>query len=111
MKDRTRYEVLKSRPVPEDAGDYGQSVLPVRDFVDSSIGDTDNAMAVAYLAGLVSSARYRTNLGLVAGTSNASTAMTVEITLRDSAGASLGTRAFTIPTGAFVHVQFPAEVR
>lgn len=90
-------------------GTYGQSVLPARDFIDSSLGDTNNALAIAYLPGLVSNARYRANLGFVGGTANTANAMTVEFTLRDAAGASLGQRTFTVPSGAFVHVQFPVS--
>lgn len=83
----------------------GQSILPVSQFLDNTIGDTNNAQATAYVPGLSASAQYRTNLGFVAGTSSSS-GMALEVTLRGADGATLGTRTFTIPGASFVHLQF-----
>lgn len=88
-------------------GSFGQSVQPVRDFLDNTIGDTNNAMAVSYLPGLISNAAFRTNLGMVAG--SAGSGMTVEITLKGADGSTLGTRSFVIPPGSFRHLQFNAN--
>jgi len=82
-----------------------ESVMPVRDFLDNSLGDTNLTSAIAYVPGLTANARYRTNLGFVAG-SGSSSGLTVEVTLRGADGALLGTRMFTIPGASFEHVQF-----
>ena len=82
-----------------------ESVTPVRDFLDNSLGDTNLTNATAYVPGLTANARYRTNLGFVAG-SGSSSGLTVEVTLRGADGALLGTRMFTIPGASFEHVQF-----
>ena len=65
------------------------------------------AIATAYVAGLTSNARYRTNLGFVAGTTSG---MTVEISLRDREGATIGTRTFTIVPNGFEHLQFSSQL-
>jgi hypothetical protein len=83
----------------------GQTVLPARDFINNSIGDTNNAMATAYVPGLVWNDRFRTNVGFVAGTANSD--MTVEIRLKGEDGATLGTKSYTVRAGYFVHAQFP----
>lgn len=82
----------------------GHAVPPARDFLDNLVGDTDPAMATAYIPGIVSNTAFRTNLGLLAGT--AASAMNVEITLKGADGATLGTRTFTIPPASFRHLQF-----
>lgn len=87
-------------------GSVGQTVPPVQDFLDNTVGNTDNATAVAYVPGLASSARFRTNLGFVAG--GGTSGLTVTATLRGANGTSLGTRSFTIAPSTFTHVQFPA---
>ncbi|HXG58701.1 MAG TPA: hypothetical protein VNL91_06740, partial [Thermoanaerobaculia bacterium] len=87
----------------------GQGVQPFRDFLDNSLGVTDNAMAVAYVPGLVSNASQRSNLGFVAATANTASAMGVQVTLRGADGTTLGARTYIIPAGgALMHVQFPA---
>lgn len=87
----------------------GQTVLPARDFLENAVGDVNNAGAVAYIPGLIANSRFRTNLGFVAATTNDNAAgMTVEVTIRDSSGGSVGSRLFTIPGGNFTHVQFPS---
>lgn len=91
-------------------GTIGQTVPPARDFIENSLGDTTNATAVAYLPGLVNNTQFRTNLGFVAGTSNTSVgSMVIEVTMRDAAGAVLGTRTFEIPAGSFRHLQFSSR--
>jgi len=83
----------------------GQSITPLRNFVDNSLAAADLSNATAYVAGLTSNAHYRTNLGFVAG-SGSSAGMTLEVALRGADGTSLGTRTFTIPGLGFEHVQF-----
>jgi hypothetical protein len=81
-----------------------ESVMPVRDFLDNSLGDTNLGDAVAYVPGLTANARNRANLGFVAGSS--SSGMSLQIMLRGADGASLGSKTFTIAGGGFTHVQF-----
>lgn len=91
----------------EGGGTYGQTVPPVRDFIDNTIGDTNNALSVAYVPGLVHNAAYRTNLGFVAGAGL--TGMLIEIRVKAEDGSTAGTRTFSIPANQFVHVQFSAS--
>ena len=84
----------------------GQTVPGERDFLDNSIGTADNT-ATAYIPGIVNSAAARTNVGFVAGSAGSSSPMTIEVTARNAAGGSVGTRSVTIPAGRFAHVQFP----
>lgn len=97
---------LSSRTYIADAsgGTQGQSVTPMLDFVDNSLTPADLSSATAYVAGLTSNSHYRTNLGFVAG-NGGSSGMTVEISLRDADGTTLGTKMFTVPGSAFEHVQ------
>lgn len=91
-------------------GTFGQTVPPARDFLENTLGDTDPATATAYLPGLVNNARFRTNIGFVAGTSNlATSALQIQVTLKDAAGATLGSQTFTIDPGAFRHLQFSSR--
>lgn len=83
----------------------GQSVMPVRDFLDNSLGHVNLADAAAYVPGLTANARYRTNLGFVAGSSSSSGLM-IEVMLRGADGTSLGSRMFTVSGGSFMHAQF-----
>ena len=82
----------------------GQSVAPLRDFLDITLATSDLSNATAYVAGLTSNSHYRTNLGFVAG--SAASGLTLEVTLRGADGSTLGTRRFTIPPNSFEHVQF-----
>ena len=85
----------------------GQTVPATRDFLDNSLGTADNT-GTAYIPGIVSNARMRTNVGFVAGSAGSlTTEMTIEVSVRNSAGAVIGTRAITIPAGRFAHMQFP----
>ncbi|MGK2856609.1 MAG: hypothetical protein ACSLFQ_05325 [Thermoanaerobaculia bacterium] len=88
-------------------GTYGQTVPPVRDFIDNTIGDTNNALSVAYVPGLIHNAAYRTNLGFVAGAGL--TGMVIEIRVKAADGSTTGTRTFSIPANQFVHIQFAAS--
>lgn len=84
----------------------GTTVPPARDFFENSTGRSDNA-SVVYLPGIVSNATTRTNIGFLAGTgSGAGASMTVEVTIKNAAGQTLGTRTVGIPPGNFVQTQF-----
>jgi len=86
-----------------NGGTVGQTVPPVRDFVDNAIGDTINPMATSYIPGLTSNASYRTNLGFTAAAGK--DGAIIEITIKDADGTSLGTRAFYIGPNLYEHVQ------
>jgi hypothetical protein len=86
----------------------GQSVTPLRNFLDTSLAHADLSIATAYVAGLTSNSHYRTNLGFVAGSASPS-GMTLEVTLRNASGVAIGTRTFTIPGNGFEHVQFSSS--
>jgi hypothetical protein len=84
----------------------GQTVPATADFFENSVGNIDNA-AVVYIPGIMHNAQTRTNVGFVAGSGGSlSTPMVVEITIRNAAGGSVGTRSFPIPQGNFAHYQF-----
>src|SRR5205823_12526209 len=83
----------------------GQSVTPLRTFLDTSLAHADLSIATAYVAGLTSNSHYRTNLGFVAGSASSS-GMTLEVTLRNASGASIGTHTFAIPGNGFEQLQF-----
>jgi hypothetical protein len=83
----------------------GQSITPLRNFVDSSLAAADLSNATAYVAGLTSNSHYRTNLGFVAG-SGSPAGMMLEVTIRGADGSVLGSHTFAIPGSGFEHVQF-----
>lgn len=85
-------------------GTVGQSVVPVRDFIENTLGNTDNAMAIAYVPGLTNNVTFRTNLGFVAAAGD--TPLAIEVKIRGADGATLGTRSFTVPAKQFAHLQF-----
>lgn len=85
----------------------GQTVLPVRDFVINSVGDTANAGAVAYIPGAIQNSRFRTNFGFAAGAGTDT--MSVEVTVKNAAGAPVGKRLFAVPGGTFTQVQVPLD--
>lgn len=87
----------------------GQTIPAVRDFLDNSLGDTDNALAVAYVPGLVHNVQYRTNLGMVVGNASASQPMSVSVTVRNAAGTTLGTKTFKFAENNFSHLQFSSS--
>ena len=82
----------------------GETVPPARDFFENSTGLSDNS-AVVYLPGLVSNATARANVGFVAGSSS-DAPMTVSVTIKNSAGETLGTRTIGLPASNFTHTQF-----
>lgn len=91
------------------AGDtVGQTVLPARDFLENAVGDTTIPGAIAYIPGLIQNARFRTNLGFVAATTNGN-GLNLTVTLRNAAGASVGTRSFFVGGSQLLHVQFSAR--
>lgn len=87
----------------------GQTVPPVRDFIDNTIGDTDLATAVAYVPGLIDNASFRSNLGAVIGNGSATSDLTVTVTIRAADGTSAGTRTITVGPSNFTHLQFNAR--
>ncbi|HEX7154245.1 MAG TPA: hypothetical protein VF618_22345 [Thermoanaerobaculia bacterium] len=105
--DRPFAVTSRSYSMSPSGDTIGQTVPPARDFIDNTTGITDLATAVAYVPGVIRSARFRTNLGFVAGNGSNSEAMQLTITVRDGNGAVSGTRNYSIVPGAFVHTQFP----
>ncbi len=88
----------------------GQTVPGSRNFFENSLGTIDNASAV-YIPGIMNNGDTRTNLGFVAGSAGSlSTAMVVEVTIRDANGGVAGTRSVTIPQGNFAQYQFPVSL-
>lgn len=92
-----------------DGNTIGQTVPPVRDFIDNTIGDTDLATAVAYVPGLIDNASFRTNLGAVIGNGSPTSDVSVTVTVRDASGTVAGTRIINVAPGSFTHVQFNAR--
>ncbi|HVT02726.1 MAG TPA: hypothetical protein VHL58_05040 [Thermoanaerobaculia bacterium] len=91
-------------------GTVGQTVVPARDFLENAVGDTNNAMATAYIPGLISNARYRSNLGFVAATTNGAGGMRIDVTIRNAAGAPVGaTRQFIVAPGSIEQIQFSVK--
>lgn len=89
-----------------DRNGVGQGIQPARDFLDNSLGTTNNVMATAYLPGLRNNSAFRSNIGFVAATPNGGAPMVVSITVRAADGSSLGTTSYTVPSGALQHLQF-----
>lgn len=93
-----------------DGQTYGQTVPPVRNFLEDTVGSVDPATNVAYLPGIISNSRFRTNFGMVAANASGDTAtMNVVITMRDSLGAVAGARNLAVAPGGLLHVQFSAR--
>lgn len=92
-----------------DGNTIGQTVPPVRDFIDNTFGSTDLANAVAYVPGIVDNAKFRSNLGAVLGNGSLSSDLVVTVTLRGANGAVAGTRTITVAPGNFTHLQFNAR--
>ncbi len=94
----------RSYAVSTSGSTFGQTVTPVHDFVDNSVS---GGMPAAFVAGLTANARQRTNVGFLAGADGQSAGpLVVEVTLLSSDGTTLGSRSFSIPPGAFNHLQF-----
>lgn len=88
----------------------GQTVLPVRDFLDGTFGSIDLATAVAYIPGLIQNSRFRTNLGMVAANGSTSGAtMGVTISVRNQSGAVVGGTVMSVAPGAAMHIQFSLQ--
>ncbi|HEX7831712.1 MAG TPA: hypothetical protein VF787_18805 [Thermoanaerobaculia bacterium] len=83
----------------------GQTVNPERDFLDNSLENADNT-STAYVPGIISNTAARTNVGFTAG-AGPGAPMTVEVTIRNASGGSLGIRSITVPAGNFMQIQFP----
>jgi hypothetical protein len=86
-----------------DGGTVGQTVLPIRDFLESATGNT-NAPSSAYIPGLISNDRFRSNIGFVAAAD--SEAMLIDILVRNGGGVVVGQRSFLVPSGTAQHMQF-----
>lgn len=110
--DRPFAVTSRSYVTREDGGTVGQTVPPVRDFLENVLGGTTNNAMLAYLPGLINNLNYRTNIGFVAGNSGSSGGnLVVLVTLRDSSGAMIGSpRPFFLRPGTFTHIQFPSSV-
>lgn len=97
----------RSYIISPSGGTIGQTVPGAANFIDNTVGVTNNQGAVAYLPGLINNATFRTNIGFVAGNaSSTGQPMSVQVIVRNAAGTAVGTRAFSIPAGSFTHVQF-----
>jgi hypothetical protein len=82
---------------------FGQTVTPVHEFVDNSVG---GGGTTAFIPGVMATARQRTNLGFLAGAAAQSAGpLVVEVAIRSSDGSALGSRRFSVPAGAFSHLQ------
>lgn len=87
----------------------GQTVPATGNFLVNSFGNADNT-AFAYIPGIVANNTTRTNVGFTAGSGAADgTPLVVEITIRNATGAIVGTRNITVPSGSFMHIQFPVQ--
>ncbi|HEY0143290.1 MAG TPA: hypothetical protein VGF48_20525 [Thermoanaerobaculia bacterium] len=83
----------------------GQTVPAARDFLDNTLENADNN-GFAYVPGIISNSRARTNVGFVAG-AGPGAPMTVEISVRAGNGNVLGTRNITVNAGTFMQLQVP----
>jgi hypothetical protein len=84
----------------------GQTVPATGDFLENSLEQADNS-GFAYIPGVINSAVARTNVGFVAGAGGSSTVpMVVDVQVRNSTGAIVGSRNFVIQPGNFAHHQF-----
>lgn len=93
-----------------DGQTYGQTVPPARNFLENTVGSVDPATNVAYVPGIISNTRFRTNLGMVAANASGDAeTMNVAITMRDASGAVAGARNFAVAPGGLIHVQISAR--
>lgn len=81
----------------------GQTVVPSRDFFTETLNDTPSP-AVAYIPGLISNGRFRTNIGFAAGAGPAAP-LVIDVTIAGADGSEVGTQRFTVPAGSFMHRQ------
>jgi hypothetical protein len=82
----------------------GQTVVPSRDFITEALNDTPSP-SVAYIPGLISNGRFRSNLGFVAG-AGAAEPLVFEVTVSRADGVEIGTQRYTVPAGNYMHRQF-----
>jgi hypothetical protein len=88
-----------------DGDTIGQTVRPSANFLNVTEGTIDPASA--YIPGLIQNARFRSNLGIVvANATGFNSNLVVEVTVRNAAGQSLGTRNYIITPGSVAHQQF-----
>lgn len=85
----------------------GQTVPGVRDFLDNTLENADNN-GFAYIPGIISNSRARTNVGFVAG-AGPGAPMTIEMTVRAGNGNILGIRNITVNAGTFMQLQVPVS--
>ena len=102
--DRPFAVTSRSYNVVDGVDTVGTSVLASRDFLTQGLGDAA-AGATAYLPGLISNARYRTNVGFAAGAGVAGP-LAFDIIVTGSEGATLGTRRVVVPAGTYMHQQW-----
>jgi hypothetical protein len=90
----------------------GQTVTAASSFLDDTMRLSDLEPAAAYVPGIVSNSRYRTNLGFVAGTPKSATEpLVLEVSITDENGLAVGTwLRFAIPTDSFAHLQFSSRM-
>jgi hypothetical protein len=72
-------------------------VVPADAFLDAGSGG-------AFLPGLVSNAKARTNLGFLAVANQS--ALQIELTLLDASGVQIGRRTFDVPAATAAHLHF-----
>lgn len=94
----------RSYSMTPDGDTIGQTVVPARDFLTQAIGETAS-MATAYLPGLISNDRFRSNIGFTAGAGTGEP-LVLEVMITGADGAQLGSERFTIAPGMFMHQQF-----
>ncbi len=82
------------------AGDVGTDVPAVNEFLGPDTG-------AAFLPGIISNSRYRTNIGFLAIAD--ATDLQFEITLLDAAGTPIGRRTFEVAAGRAAHRQFSSR--
>lgn len=108
--DRPFAVTSRAYTMSSDGGTIGQTVPASANFLNVTEGATDLSTAVAYVPGLIQNDRYRSNLGVViANATGFNSTLNVTVTLRNAAGATIGTRQIVIGPGAITHVQFSAR--
>jgi hypothetical protein len=104
--DRPFAVTSRTYSMTPEGNTIGQTVPPVRDFIENTVGDTNLATAVAYVPGLIDNASFRSNLGAVVGNASSTSPLVIGVTVRDAAGTVAGTRTITVGPGNFTHLQF-----
>jgi hypothetical protein len=90
------FAVTSRTYVERNGGTIGQSIGPASEFLDAVHPD-------AFLAGLVSNGRFRTNLGFFAAAGPEP--FSVQIALLDASGTSLGSRRFDVTANQVMWTQ------